>query len=163
MPPGAAQSPVTLKAAFLEQLRTTHTQQANWFVPLEASARRSYPGPGHLEAAGWRPLHRPAGQSPAVWNSRYLAKFKHLPEGAGGDNNDETFNAFDAARWDETRQKLYCVLSELEKLVSEADTRTLESGLRRSVASRPTTPTTAGRSSCCARCREPGIPAKGVK
>jgi uncharacterized damage-inducible protein DinB len=123
---GAAQSPVTLKSSLLEQLRTTHTQQ-DWFVPLKpalegvTSAQATWKPPGGDHSIGQLANHL------LFWNSRYLAKFKHLPEGARGDNNDETFNAFDAARWDETRQKLDRVLSELEKLVSEADTRTLES------------------------------------
>jgi len=123
---GAAQSPVTLKSSLLEQLRTTHTQQ-DWFVPLKpalegvTSAQATWKPPGGDHSIGQLANHL------LFWNSRNLAKFKHLPEGAGGDNNDETFNAFDAARWDETRQKLDRVLSDLEKLVSEADARTLES------------------------------------
>ena len=60
------------------------------------------------------------------WNSQQLAKFKHVAEPKYGGNNDETFNAFDAARWAETRQQLDRVLSELEKLVSEADAQTVQ-------------------------------------
>ena len=122
---GAPPSPVTLRSSLLEQLRTTHGQQ-DWFVPLKPALEGVTPA-----QATWKPQggDHSIGQLAnhlLFWNSQQLAKFKHLPTESYGGNNDETFNAFDAARWDETRQKLDRVLSELEKLVSEADDRTLQ-------------------------------------
>jgi hypothetical protein len=66
-----------------------------------------------------------------------------------GGSNDETFNAFDQAKWDEVRQNFDKVLTELEKLVAAADEKTLQSWA-------PTLGRIA-RSSSFARCREPGI------
>ncbi|MGZ6139315.1 MAG: DinB family protein [Myxococcaceae bacterium] len=122
---GAAQDPVTLKSSLLEQLRTTHTQQ-DWFVPLKPALEGVTPA-----QATWKPKDgdHSIGQLAnhlLFWNSQQLAKFKHVAEPKYGGNNDETFNAFDAARWDETRQQLDRVLSELEKLVSEADAQTVQ-------------------------------------
>ena len=122
---GAAQAPVTLKSSLLEQLRTTHTQQ-DWFVPLKPALEGVTPA-----QATWKPKggDHSIGQLAhhlLFWNSQQLAKFKHVAEPKYDGNNDETFNAFDAARWDETRQRLDRVLSDLEKLVSEADAQTVQ-------------------------------------
>jgi uncharacterized damage-inducible protein DinB len=123
---GAAQDPVTLKSSLLEQLRTTHTQQ-DWFVPLKpaleglTSAQATWKPKGGDHSIGQLANHL------LFWNSQQLARFKHVPDAKYGGNNDETFDAFDAARWDETRQRLDRVLGDLEKLVSEADAQTLQS------------------------------------
>src|SRR4030095_14159385 len=55
------------------------------------------------------------------------AAFKRVTPAKFGGSNEETFNAFDQAKWDEVRQNLDKVLTELEKLVSAADEKTLQS------------------------------------
>jgi hypothetical protein len=61
------------------------------------------------------------------WNSQQLAKFKRVEPVKFDGNNDETFNAFDQARWDEVREKLDKVLKEMETLVAAVDEKTLQS------------------------------------
>lgn len=122
---GAPPNPVTLRSSLLDQLRTTHGEQ-DWFAPVKPALEGVTPA-----QATWKPQggDHSIGQLAnhlLFWNSQHLAKFRQLPAASYGGKNDETFNAFDAAHWDETRQKLDRVLSELERLVSEADDRTLQ-------------------------------------
>lgn len=122
---GAAK-PVTLKSSLLEQLRTTHDQQ-EWFVPVKpalegvTAAQASWKPQGGDHSIGQLANHL------LFWNSQNLAKFKHVAPAKFDGNNDETFNAFDQAKWDEIRTKLDQVLTELEKLVAVADDKTLQS------------------------------------
>ena len=60
------------------------------------------------------------------WNRRELAKFKREPEAKFSGNNDETFNNFDAKKWNDTVKQLNQVMSDLEKLVETADEQTLQ-------------------------------------
>jgi len=122
---GAAKS-VTLKASLLDQLKTSHDQQ-DWFVPVKpalegvTAAQASWKPQGGDHSIGMLANHL------LFWNSQNLAKFKKVAPAKFDGNNDETFNAFDQARWDEVRQKLDQVLTELEKLVAAADEKTLQS------------------------------------
>jgi len=122
---GAAK-PVTLKASLLDQLKTTHDQQ-DWFVPVRqaldgvTAAQASWKPQGGDHSIGMLANHL------LFWNSQNLARFKKVAPAKFDGNNDETFNAFDQARWDEVRKRLDEVLTELEKLVSAADDRTLQS------------------------------------
>ena len=122
---GAAK-PVTLKSSLLEQLRTTHDQQ-DWFVPVKpalegvTAAQRSWRAQGGDHSIGQLANHL------LFWNSQNLAKIKRVTPAKFDGNNDETFNSFDQARWDEVRQNLDKVLTELEKLVAAADDKTLQS------------------------------------
>ena len=120
---GAAK-PVTLKSSLLEQLRTTHDQQ-DWFVPVK-------PAIDGVTAA--QAVWKPQGGDHSIgqlanhllfWNSQNLAKFKGVAAPKFDGNNDETFNAFDQAKWDQVRKDLDRVLTELEKLVEGADEKTL--------------------------------------
>jgi len=115
---GAAK-PVTLKSSLLEQLRTTHDQQ-DWFVPVKPALEGVTPA-----QASWKPQggDHSIGQLAnhlLFWNSQNLAKFKKVAPAKFDGNNDETFNAFDQAKWDEVRAKL-------ETLVAAADEKTLQS------------------------------------
>ena len=107
--------PVTLKSSLLEQLRTSHDQQ-DWFVPVKpaiagvTAAQASWKPQGGDHSIGQLANHL------LFWNSQQLAKFKRVAPVKFDGNNDETFNAFDQARWDEVREKLDSVLTELEKL-----------------------------------------------
>ena len=122
----AAPKPATLKSSLLEQLRTAHDQQ-DWFVPVKpaldgvTAAQASWKPQGGDHSIGQLANHL------LFWNSQQLAKFKRATPAKFDGNNDETFNAFDQARWDEVRANLDRVLSELEKLVESADDKTLQS------------------------------------
>ena len=101
---GAAK-PVTLKSSLLEQLRTTHDQQ-DWFVPVKpalegvTAAQATWKPQGGDHSIGQLANHL------LFWNSQNLAKFKRVTPAKFDGNNDETFNSFDQARWDEVRQNL---------------------------------------------------------
>ena len=125
----AAEGPakaVTLKASLLDQLRITHDQQ-DWFVPVKpalegvTAAQASWKPQGGDHSIGQLANHL------LFWNSQNLAKFKKVTPAKFDGNNDETFNAFDQAKWDEVRKQLEQVLTELEKLVAAADDKTLQS------------------------------------
>lgn len=121
-----ASKPATLKSSLLEQLRTSHDQQ-DWFVPVKpaldgvTAAQASWKPQGGDHSIGQLANHL------LFWNSQQLAKFKGVAPAKVDGNNDETFNAFDQARWNEVREKLDRVLTELEKLVAGADEKTLQS------------------------------------
>ncbi|HET6983025.1 MAG TPA: DinB family protein [Myxococcaceae bacterium] len=120
----AEAKPVTLKSSLLDQLKTTHDQQ-DWFVPVK-------PAIDGVTAA--QAVWKPQGGDHSIgqlanhllfWNSQNLAKFKGVAAPKFDGNNDETFNAFDQAKWDQVRKDLDRVLTELEKLVEGADEKTL--------------------------------------
>jgi hypothetical protein len=54
------------------------------------------------------------------WDRRSLQKFKGEPQDKFSGNNDETFNNFDAKRWNETVHQLDQVMTDLEKTVESA-------------------------------------------
>ena len=121
----AEAKPVTLKSSLLDQLKTTHDQQ-DWFVPVK-------PAIDGVTAA--QAVWKPQGGDHSIgqlanhllfWNSQNLAKFKGVAAPKFDGNNDETFNAFDQAKWDQVRKDLDRVLMELEKLVEGADEKTLQ-------------------------------------
>ncbi len=116
--------PTDLRGVLLEQLRTTHTD-ADWFVPaktavdgLTAEQARWSPGKGS-HSVGQLAYHL------WFWNSRALSQFKgeKPPEFSG--NNDETFDNFTAAQWDELVKKLDQVMADWEKAVETADDQKL--------------------------------------
>jgi len=121
---GAAK-PVTLKSSLLEQLKMTHDQQ-DWFVPVKpalegvTAAQASWKPQGGDHSIGQLANHL------LFWNSQNLAKFKKVAAAKFDGNNDETFNSFDQAKWDEVRKELDRVLTEIEKLVAAADDKTLQ-------------------------------------
>jgi uncharacterized damage-inducible protein DinB len=115
------QKPVpTLKSVLLQQLKDTHTN-SNWFVCADVAVAGVTP-----EQANWKDGkgNHSVGQLAYhiwFWNERNLRNMKgEHPEKFTG-NNDETFDKFDAKSWAETVQKLDAVLTELEKMVENAD------------------------------------------
>lgn len=73
-----------------------------------------------MDTRPWRPLC----QLPChlwFWDRRALARFK----GAYSGNNDETFNDFSPAQWDELVKKLDHVLTDRERAVESADNQKL--------------------------------------
>jgi hypothetical protein len=110
----------TLKSVLLQQLKDTHNN-SNWFVCADVAVAGVT-----LEQANWTDGkgNHSVGQLAYhiwFWNERNLRNMKgEHPEKFSG-NNDETFDKFDAKSWNETVQKMDAVLTELEKMVENAD------------------------------------------
>lgn len=116
--------PTTLRGVLLEQLRTTHDQE-DWFVPAKTAvagltaeqAKWTPPGGGH--SVGQLAYHL------WFWDSRALADFKGEKQPPFTGNNDETFNNFNAAQWNDLVRKLDQVMSDWETAVEKADDATI--------------------------------------
>ena len=116
--------PTTLRGVLMEQLRTTHDQE-DWFVPaslavagLTADQAKWSPGPGQ-HSVGQLAYHL------WFWDTQSLARFKGEKPPAFNGNNDETFNDFTPAQWDDLVKKLNQVLTNWETAVEQADDQKL--------------------------------------
>ena len=114
------QPPTTLRGVLLEQLQTTHDQE-DWFVPAKVAVAGLT-----AEQAMWNPGHggHSAGQLAYhlwYWDSRALDQFNGVKPGPYDGNNDETFNNFTAAQWNDLVKKLDQVQVDWEKAVESAD------------------------------------------
>ena len=110
----------TLKSILLEQLRSTHNK-AEWFVPANTAVEGLT-----AEQASWTDGkgNHSVGQLVnhlIFWDRRSLQKFNGEPEEKFSGNNDETFNNFDAKKWDAAVKQLDEVMTEWEKAVEAAD------------------------------------------
>jgi uncharacterized damage-inducible protein DinB len=117
---------VTLKSTLLEQLRSTHDKK-DWFVDGDTAVAGLTP-----EQASWRDGkgNHSVGQllyHLVFWNQRTLARLKGEPPSKFSGNNEETFDTFDAKRWNETIRQYDEVMTELEKLVENASETQLKS------------------------------------
>lgn len=116
--------PTTLRGVLLEQLRTTHSDE-DWFVPasiavagLTADQAKWSPGKdqhsvGQLAYHLW------------FWDTQSLARFKGEKPPAFSGNNDETFNDYTPAQWDDLIRKLNQVMTDWEAAVQQADDQKL--------------------------------------
>ena len=116
--------PTTLRGVLLEQLHTTHDQE-DWFVPANIAVAGLT-----AEQASWSPGkgNHSVGQLAYhlwFWNSRELADFKGEKAPAFDGNNDETFDNFTAAQWDDLVKKLNQVLTDWDTAVAAADDQKL--------------------------------------
>lgn len=112
--------PADLRGVLLEQLRTTHSDE-DWFVPAKIAVDGLT-----AEQASWNPGkgNHSVGQLAYhlwFWDSRALADFKGEKNSKFSGNNEETFDNFTAAQWDELVRKLDQVMSDWEKAVESAD------------------------------------------
>ena len=110
----------TLKSILLDQLHSTH-DKSDWFVCANVAVANLTP-----EQANWSDGkgNHSVGQLTyhlLFWNSRSLATFQGHPLPNFKGENTETFDKFDAKSWNETVQKMDAVLTELEKIVENAD------------------------------------------
>jgi len=112
--------PTTLRGVLLEQLRTTHDQE-DWFVPvsiavdgLTAQQAMWSPGKGN-HSVGQLAYHI------WYWDQRALNDFKGVKNEKFDGNNNETFDNFTPAQWDELVKKLNQVLTDWDKAVADAD------------------------------------------
>lgn len=123
--PTPAASPATLRSQLLAELHSTH-DKAEWFTPIkDAVAGLS------AEQAKWIPQNAQGKQDPnanhsagmlvnhlVFWNETALARLRgEKPRGPS--TNEETFNDFDAAHWDEIVQRLDRVMKNLEAEVEK--------------------------------------------
>ena len=116
--------PTDLRGVLLEQLRTTHSNE-DWFVPAKIAVQGLT-----AEQAGWNPGkgNHSVGQLAYhlwFWNTRELASFKGEKSPTFSGNNEETFDSFTAAQWDELVKKLDQVMADWEKAVETADDQKL--------------------------------------
>ncbi len=116
--------PTTLRGVLLEQLRTTHDQE-DWYVPasiavdgLTADQAKWSPGPGN-HSVGQLAYHL------WYWDNRALQQFKGEKPAPFDGNNNETFDNFTAAQWDDLVKKLNQVMADWEKAVETADDQKL--------------------------------------
>ena len=112
--------PTTLRGVLLEQLHTSHDAE-DWYVPakiavggLTAEQARWSPGKGN-HSVGQLAYHL------WFWDARELASFRGEKPGAFSGNNNETFDNFSDAQWDELVKKLDQVMTDWEKAVETAD------------------------------------------
>lgn len=110
----------TLKSILLEQLRSTHNK-AEWFVPANTAVEGLT-----AEQASWTDGkgNHSVGQLAyhlVYWDRRSLQKFKGEAQEKFDGNNDETFNNFDAKKWDALVKQLDEVMTDWEKAVEGAD------------------------------------------
>jgi uncharacterized damage-inducible protein DinB len=116
----AQKPPTTLRGILLEQLHTSHDQE-QWFVPAKVAVTGLT-----AEQANWTPSkgNHSVGQLAYhlwFWDSRALLRFNGEKPGAFSGNNDETFDDFTPAQWDDVQKKLDQVMTDWEKAVETAD------------------------------------------
>jgi len=118
------QKPATLRSILLGQLHSTHDKE-EWFVPantavagLTAEQAKWTPSPGN-HSVGQLAYHL------WYWDARALQQFKGEKPGPYDGNNNETFENFTPAQWDELVKKLDQVLTDWENAVQSADDDTL--------------------------------------
>jgi DinB superfamily len=117
---GAQQKPAaTLRSILLGELHSTH-DKSDWFVCADVAMANLTP-----EQASWSDGkgNHSVGQLVyhlVFWNKQSLAKFHgETPEKFSGNNND-TFNNFDAKKWNDLVHQFDQVMSDLEKTVENA-------------------------------------------
>jgi hypothetical protein len=116
--------PTTLRGVLLEQLRNTHNKVAD-FVPVNTAVEGLT-----AEQAKWTPGNgqHSVGQLAYhiwFWDSDSLAEFKGEKRPVFSGNNDDTFNNFNPAQWNDLVAKLNQVLTDLETAVEQADDQKL--------------------------------------
>jgi len=121
--------PVTLRSILLEQLQTNHKKQ-DWFVPASLAVDGLT-----AEQASWKDNtgNHSIGQLAyhlVFWNKESLARIKG-EKPANADDNEKTFNSFDAKEWAETVAQLDKVMTDLEQWVETADEAALEKNASR--------------------------------
>src|SRR2546423_14199677 len=123
--PTPAPTPVTLRSLLLSELHSTH-DNAEWFTPIKAAVAGLT-----AEQAKWVPqnaqgkIDSSANHSVGMlayhlvfWNENALARLRG-EKPPGPSTNDETFNDFDAAHWEEIVQRLDRVMKNLEAEVEK--------------------------------------------
>lgn len=118
-------APVTLRELLLSELHSTH-DKAEWFTPMKAAVAGLT-----AEQAKWVPQNAKGKLDPKAnhsvgmlayhlvfWNENALARLRGEKPADPG-SNDETFNDFDAAHWDDIVQRLDRVMQNMEAEVEK--------------------------------------------
>lgn len=113
-------SPTTLRGVLLEQLKTSHDQE-DWYVPVSIAVDGMT-----AQQAMWSPGkgNHSVGQLAYhiwYWDNRALNTFKGIANEKFDGNNNETFDKFDSAQWNDLVKKLNQVLADWETVVEQAD------------------------------------------
>jgi uncharacterized damage-inducible protein DinB len=119
-PSSPTPAPATLRSLILAELHSTH-DKAEWFTPMNTAVAGLT-----AEQAKWVPKNAEGKLDPnanhsvgmlayhlVFWNENALARLRG-EKPANPNNNDETFNDFDAAHWDDIVQRLDRVMKALE-------------------------------------------------
>ena len=112
--------PTTLRGVLLAQLHSTHDKE-EWFVPAKVAVAGLT-----AEQANWTPGkgQHSVGQLAYhlwYWDTRSLERFKGEKPAAFDGNNDETFNDFNPAQWEDLQKKLDQVMTDWETAVDGAN------------------------------------------
>jgi uncharacterized damage-inducible protein DinB len=123
--PSPSATPATLRSMLLSELHSSH-DKAEWFTPIKAAVAGLT-----AEQAKWVPQNAEDKVDPkanhsvgmlvyhlATWNEISLARLRG-EKAAEPNTNDETFNDFDAAKWDDIVQRLDRVMKDLEAEVEK--------------------------------------------
>src|SRR6187549_2986469 len=116
---GVAMAQTTSRQLILTELRSTH-DQAGWFAPLNAAIDGMT-----AKQASWKPgpdIHS-VGELVhhlLYWNQQQLKSFKGQPKGEQIKSNDETFDKFQEANWDQLCSQLKTVMEGFESWVKTA-------------------------------------------
>src|SRR5215469_14515264 len=114
-------APTDLRGVLVEQLRTTNTAE-DWFVPVSIAVDGMT-----AEQAQWKPAGKDAHSVGQLayhiwyWDSRALQQFKGEKPAPFDGNNNETFDKFDAAQWNDLLKKLNQEMADWEAAVQSAD------------------------------------------
>jgi uncharacterized damage-inducible protein DinB len=106
-------------------LRTTNNAE-DWFVPVSIAVDGMT-----AEQAQWKPAGKDAHSVGQLayhiwyWDSRALQQFKGEKPAPFDGNNNETFDKFDAAQWNDLLKKLNQEMADWEAAVKDADDATL--------------------------------------
>ncbi len=118
--PSPSPAPATLRSVLLSELHSTH-DKAEWFTPMNTAVAGLT-----AEQAKWVPQNARGKLDPKAnhsvgmlayhlvfWKENTLARL-HGEKPANPSNNDEAFNDFDAAHWNDIVQRLDRVMKNLE-------------------------------------------------
>ncbi|MBA3963418.1 MAG: DinB family protein [Chthoniobacterales bacterium] len=130
-PAKPALPPATLRSILLAQLHSTH-DTAEWFTPANTAVAGLT-----AEQAKWVPQNAKGKLDPnanhsvgmlayhlVFWNENALAGMRGEKR-TNPENNDETFNNYDAAHWDDIVQRLDRAMKALESEVEKMPEDTL--------------------------------------
>jgi uncharacterized damage-inducible protein DinB len=116
--------PTTLRGVLLGQLHQSHDEE-DWYVPAKIAVQGLT-----AEQAQWSPGKgsHSVGQLAYhlwYWDTRSLQRFKGEKQEPFDGNNNETFDNFTVAQWDDLQKKLDKVMTDWEKAVETADDKKL--------------------------------------